>query len=259
MISIVAYQVAEQINIKKLKAAYKAEVHSSTSVDLFYYHKDGTAIYVLSYGVVVFSNMDAIATSKFIDYLKDFSAGTLENPYKEDIIIHPGKELSFSYNDVVLPDISPEVVRIVMLNVAQSAFLDLCADLSQQLLDETSVFTNQLERFGKLKISRKSLLKFIGKALNVKNRIIDNLYIFDVPDMVWESEYMDRVNNGMVKTFDINTRFREIEYTLKIVESNLVIFTELVQQKTSNMLEMIIISLILVELVNVIVSHLVWG
>jgi required for meiotic nuclear division protein 1 len=259
MISVVAYQVAEQINIKRLKASYKAEVHSSSSVDLFYYHKDGNAIYVLSYGVVVFSNMEPIAISKFLDYVKDFSVNTLENQYKEDIIIHPNKELSFSYNDVSLPEASPEAVRIVMLNVAQSAFLDFYADLSQDLLDQTFVFTNELEKYGKLKISRKSLLKFIGKAMNVKNRIIDNLYIFDVPDVVWESEYFDKVNNGMVKTFDINTRFREIEYTLKIVESNLAIFTELVQQKTSNMLESIIIILILVELVNVLVSHLVLG
>jgi uncharacterized Rmd1/YagE family protein len=255
MIRVVAYQVAEQINVKKLKAAYQSEVYSSSSVELFYYNKDGSAIYVLSYGAVVFSNTDPVSTSKFMDYLKGFCVNALENPYKEDIIIHEGEELSFSFNDVVLPDASPEAVRIVMLNVAQSAFLDFNTDLSQGLLDESSVFTKELERNGRLKLSRKNLLRFIGKALNVKNRIIDNLYIFDVPDMAWESEYFDRVNNGMVKTFDINTRFREVEYTLKIVESNLVIFTELVQQKTSNMLETIIIFLIAVELLNVLVGH----
>lgn len=256
MIKIIAYQVAQQLNIKRVKEAYKSELFSSTSVDLFYFQKDsGKAIYVLSYGVVVFANHEEIEISRFIEFLKLYAMNPLETHYKEDIIIHQDKELSFSYNDVHLPDPKPEVIRIVMLNVAQSAFLDYYTDVSQKLLEETAIFTNELENFGKLKISRKNLLKFIGKALNIKNRIVDNLYIFDMPDIVWEDEYMDKVNSGMVKTFDLNTRFREVEYTLKIVESNLSIFTQLVQEKTSNTLEMIIIFLILFEIINAFVSY----
>jgi uncharacterized Rmd1/YagE family protein len=259
MIKIIAYQIAEQINIKKFKADYKADLYSSSSVDLYYFNnsKNNSAVYILSYGVVVFANYEEIETSRFISFLKDYCVNPLENHYTEDIIIHEGKELSFSYNDVFVLDITPDVIRIVMLNVAQSASLDFYTELSQTLLEETANFTNELEKYGRLKISKKNLLKFIGKALNIKNRIIDNLYIFDVPDIVWEDEYLDRVNDGMVKTFDINTRFREVEYTLKIVENNLSIFTELVQHKTSNILEMIIIFLILFEIINTLISYII--
>lgn len=256
MIKIIAYQIAQQINIKKVKDAYKAELFSSSSVDLYYYQKDThKAIYILSYGVVVFADYEEIEISRFIEFLRTYSLSILETQYREDIIIHQGNELSFSYNDIHLPDPKPEVIRIVMLNVAQSAFLDFYTDISQHLLEETAIFTNELENFGRLKISRKNLLKFIGKTLNVKNRIIDNLYIFDMPDIVWEDEYTDKVNSGMAKTFDINTRFREVEYTLKIVEGNLSIFTQLVQEKTSNTLELIIIFLILFEIVNALLSY----
>lgn len=258
MIKIIAYQVAQQINLKKFKDAYKAELFSSSSVDLYYHQKDtGKAIYILSYGVVVFANYEEPEISRLIGFLGAYSVNILEKQYKEDIIIHPGSELHFSYNAVHLPDPTPEVIRIVMLNVAQSAFLDFYTDLSQNLLEETAIFTNELENFGRLKISRKNLLKFIGKALNIKNRIVDNLYIFDVPDIVWEDEYIDKVNSGMVKTFDINTRFREVEYTLKIVESNLAVFTQLVQAKTSNMLEVIIILLILFEVIHVFINYFI--
>lgn len=258
MIKIIAYQIAEQINLKKLKDAYKAELFSSSSVDLYYHQKNtNKAIYILSYGVIVFGNYEEMEISRFIEFLRAYSVNILEKQYKEDIIIHQGKELSFSYNDVHLPEPTPEVIRIVMLNVAQSAFLDFYTDLSQNLLEETSIFTNELEKFGRLRISRKNLLKFIGKTLNIKNRIVDNLYIFDMPDIVWEDEYMDKVNSGMVKTFDINTRFREVEYTLKIVESNLTIFTQLVQEKTSNTLEMIIILLILFEIIHAFINYFI--
>lgn len=258
MVRIIAYQVAQQINIKKVKEAYKAELLSSSSVDLFYFDKEkNKAIYVLSYGVVVFANHDAIETSRFIEFIKPFSISFLEIPYKEDLNIQQSNELSFSYNDVQLPDPNSQVIGIVMINVAQSVFLDFYTDISQDLLEKSAIFTNELENFGRMKISRKNLLKFIGKTLNTKNRIVDNLYIFDVPDIVWEDEYMGKVNNGMVKTFDINTRFREIEYTLKIVESNLSIFTQLVQEKRSNALELIIIFLILFEIINTLIVYVI--
>jgi uncharacterized Rmd1/YagE family protein len=256
MIKVIAYQIAEQINIKKLKADYKAELYFSSSVDLYYYkEKTNSAIYVLSYGVVVFAHYEDIDISLFINFLKEYCINPLDKQYTEDIIIHEGKELSFSYNDIFVPEITPDIIRIVMLNVAQSASLDFYTASSQALLGETSKFTNQLETYGQLKISRRNLLKFIGKTLNIKNRIIDNIYIFDVPDLVWENEYLHKVNDGMAKTFDINTRFKEMEYTLKIVEGNLAIFTDLVQQKTSNIQELIIILLILFEVVNVIIKY----
>ncbi len=256
MYKIIAYQVAGQINLKQLKASYKAKPYTESALDLFYFReKAGKAIYVLSYGVVAFANYEEIEISRFIDYVKSFSGNSLEKHYTEDIVIHHDKKLSFSYNDVHLPRIEPEVIRIVMLNVAQSAALDYYTDASQKLLAETANFSTELENFGRLKISQKNLLKFIGKTLNMKSHIIENLYIFDVPD-TWEDEYMDKVNSGMENTFDITARFREIEYTLKSVESNLSVFTELVQQKTSNTLELIIVCLILFEVLNVIVSHL---
>ena len=258
MVKILAYQISEQINLKKLKADYKAPIYSSSSVDLYYYkaEKNNSALYILSYGVVVFANYEDIEISHFLNFLKEYCVNPLKEPYIEDVLVHEGKKLSFSYNDVYLPEIKPDVIRIVMLNVAQSALLDFYTESSQILLTEAGQLTNQLEKYGQLKISRKNLLKFIGKTLNIKNRIIDNLYIFDVPDVVWENEYLDKVNDGMSKTFDIKTRFHETEYTLKIVESNLTIFTEIVQQKTSNIQELIIIFLILFEVVNVIIGHL---
>ncbi len=258
MVKIIAYQIAEHINLKKVKADYKAEVLSNSSVELFYYDnkKHDSAIYILSYGVVVFANYEEIEISRFITFLKTYSSNHLESHYTEDMIVHEGEELRFSYNDVILPEIKPDVIRIVMLYVAQSVSLDFYTDSSHKLLIESGQFTNQLETFGKLKISRRNLLKFIGKTLNIKNRIIDNLYIFDMPEIVWENEYLSKVNEGLAKTFDIKTRFHETEYTLKIVESNLSIFTDLLHQKTGNIQELIIIFLILFEVINVIIGYL---
>ncbi|MGZ3921355.1 MAG: RMD1 family protein [Bacteroidia bacterium] len=161
----------------------------------------------------------------------------------------------FSYNTLFVNDINNDVLRIAMLHVAQSLGLDFYQETAQQLFDDTVNLTNQLETFGKLNVSKRNLLKFIGKTLNTKNRIIDNLYIYDAPAVVWDNEYLGKVNDGLTKTFDISIRFKELEYMLKRVENNLSVFVELTNAKESKRLEWIVIILIFIEILHLFFSR----
>lgn len=251
MVKIIAYQIAENTNIKKFKAEFTGELINSSSFELFYKYENGH-VFVLNYGVVVFANVDDIKSSAFITLLKMYCSNLLENRLQEDFMIEKKETASpeFSYNSLSIKEINNDVIRIAMLQVAQSLALDFYQERAQQLFDETVNLTNQLENYGSLKISKTKLLKFIGKTLNTKNRIIDNLYIFDTPLVVWEDEFLGKVNDGLTKTFDISIRFKELEYMLKRVESNLTVFVELNDSKESKRLEWIVIILILIEVLH---------
>ena len=98
------------------------------------------------------------------------------------------------------------------------------------------------------------MMRFIGKALGTQNDIAENIYIFDTHDLTWEDEDLDKLYQGLMKHFDLRVRFNEIEYTLKIIENNLTVFREILQQRESILLEIIIIILILVEVVDLFLS-----
>ncbi|MDQ3190943.1 MAG: RMD1 family protein [Bacteroidota bacterium] len=251
MINIVAYQLAESINIKKLKEEFDADFISGTSFELFYRYKEGY-LYILNYGVVVFANIDEIDKINFIGFIKAYAANILEKRYKEDFTINLNQQSSpfFSYNALSAPVINDALINIAMLQVAQSTALDYYHEIAQNLLDDTLILTKRLEMFGRLKIGEKNLIKFIGKTLNTKSKIIDDLYVIDAPASVWEDEILGKVHTGLSKTFDISIRFRELEYMLKSVENNLAIFIELVHARESHRLEWIIIILILIEVVH---------
>lgn len=251
-IKIVAYQLAENINIKKFKADYTGELYVSSSYELLYHEKQESWFYILNYGLVAFAGYDDLRMSHFIGLIEKYCDNRLEQIYREDLVIykHEQKELKFSYNAIYVPEINPGLIRIAMINVCQSVATDFYADASQKLHDESSVFTNELEKYGKLNISKRNLLKFIGKSLNIKNRIIDNLYIIDSPEIVWDNEYLGHINQGLSNTFDLKMRFKDIEYTLKIVENNLSVFTQLLHHRESKLLEVIIIILIFIEILN---------
>ncbi len=256
MIRIFAYQIAENTNIKKFKNEYTGLLINSNSFELFYKYKEGY-VFVLNYGVVVFANVSDIQRSEFISLLTKYCVNHLENRLLEDFIIEK-KETplpEFSYNSLSVSEINDDVIRIAMLQVAQSLALDFYQETAQQLFDDTVHLTNQLETLGRLKISKRKLLKFIGKTLNTKNRIIDNLYIYDTPSMVWEDEFLGKVNDGLTKTFDISIRFKELEYMLKRVESNLAVFVELTNAKESKRLEWIVIILIFIEILHLFLNR----
>lgn len=257
MIRIIAYQIAENTNIKKFKTEYTGELINSNSFELFYKFERGY-VFVLNYGVVVFANVDDVQRSAFISHLTKYCINHLENHLQEDFIIEK-KEISqpeFSYNSLSVNEINNDVIRIVMLQVAQSLALDFYQEASQHLFEDSVNLTNQLETHGSLKISKRKLLKFIGKTLNTKNRIIDNLYIYDTPSVVWEDEFLGKVNDGLTKTFDISIRFKELEYMLKRVENNLSVFVELTNAEESKRLEWVVIVLIFIEILHLFINDI---
>jgi uncharacterized Rmd1/YagE family protein len=257
MLKVSAYQIAENIDVKRFRKEFTAKDYFFNSSDIFYYDGDSRYLYVFSYGVVAFLGYSEVEKSELIDYIFSFSRNTLTDKISEEFIINENaREDRFGYNEIFLSQVNPDIIRIAMLNVGQSVALDYFSQLATSLLEETNKYTLKLERYGKLDITNKALLKFIGRTLNVKNRIIDNLYVIDSPEETWEHEYLNKIDSGLRNTFDLKIRFKEIDYQLQIVKENLDLFKETLQHRKSNLLEIIIIILILVEVINLFIEKI---
>ena len=256
-VKLAALLVANQLDLKGIKSFLELKPLADSSSELFYSFGANKFQYYFNYGVVVFSNHTdeeiKLAIKTIFAYLKSPSSNWMRDDH--EIEVKEG-EMMFEFNQVVVDRFDSKVFRIAMFNIAQSVALDHYHEVTENLLTEIRGFTNHLEATGKLKISRRNMLKFIGKALNTQNDIADNIYIFDAPELVWDDEYLDRLNKGLMKHFDLRVRFSEIEYTLRIIEDNLSVFREISHQRESNTLEWIIIILILVEVFDLIISKI---
>jgi len=254
-VKLAALLVANQLDLKGIKTFLELKPVADSLYELFYQFGPDKYQYYFNYGVVVFSNHSdeeiKIAIKTISPYLKNPSTNWLRDDH--EIALNEG-EMSFEFNQVVVSRLDAKVFRVAMFNIAQSVALDHYHGVTETLLTEIRGFTNYLESSGKLSISRKNMLKFIGKALNTQNDIADNIYIFDAPELVWDDEYLDKLHKGLMKHFDLRVRFSEIEYTLRIIEDNLSVFREITHQRESNTLEWIIIILILVEVFDLIIS-----
>lgn len=255
MLHVLSYQIAESIDVRLFNASFEAELLFGNTDELFYKTGPEKFIYLFKYGVACFLNMNEAAINAFLERIAPFCKNPFENKLREEFHIKTNAtEYKFGYNEIEIINADVEMLRLIMLNVSQSVALSYYSEQTNKLLEETNLHTQVLEKRGHLDIRGRSLKRYIGKTLLLKNRIVENLYIFDSPPEVWESETLNKIDIGLKRTFDLQERFRNIQDGLHIVSENLELFKDIMQARKSNLLEWIIIILIFVEVINLIIE-----
>ncbi|HLT80648.1 MAG TPA: RMD1 family protein [Cyclobacteriaceae bacterium] len=257
-ITLTAFHVAKQLDLKGIRTALGKPVAEQSS-ELFYSFPDNRYQYYFNYGVIVFCGYTDEEMRDAMQTVEHYSRYSVSHISRDEFAILHDADAStrFEFHRVILGTLADEVFRIVMFNLAQSVALDYYANAAENLLMEIKGFTNQMERKGTLSIRRRNMMRFLGRALNTQNSIVENIYIFEVPDLVWENEYLDKLHQGLIQHFELRTRFRGVEYMMRMIEANLEVFSEILNQRESSLLEIIIILLILVEVVDFFIGKFV--
>ena len=258
-VKIEAIQIAEAFNIKKLRAEFGITAHSSSPSEIFYTLSDNRRyLYIFDYGVIVLANYTITEKKELIDFVKNYATTIVYLDLFEEYRIEIDQNISkvvIKNDHVLVPYVDTAVLRIVMLNIAQSVALDYYEVLTDELISSSKEYILELEQRGKLSISKINLLKYIGKVLNVKNSIVDNLYILDDPNLVWDNDELHLLNRHLKVNFDINPRFKDLDYRLDIVQDNLKLFTDVLNVRESSRLEWIVIVLIFLEIIIALLYH----
>lgn len=253
MYKLIALNIADSIDIKTLKTNFAGKLITSTSTELFFKIDDNKYVSIFNYGVVAFCNVEQDEIESAISILGDFIKS------EQDRLT---ESIEIQFSDVKIPIYDEDILslplkfnfdaifRIVMFDLSQSVALDYYSGVAEKLLNQVKLFASELEKKGKISLSKKEMMKFIGKSLNTKDKIVDNFYIFDSPDITWDNAKIDKVHKLLVRTFDLNVRFKEIEYTFNIIDDNLQMFKDTYEHEHSATLEIVVIILILIEILN---------
>lgn len=250
---VISYQLAESIDLKGFCKAFAADLHYSDPSELFYRLDSEQYVYVFKYGAVCFLNMAQASIESFIQQLGPFCRNRFTTPFTDEFIIEPGsRDVKVGFNKVEVPTTNIDMLRLVMLNVAQSVALDYYEDQGSQLLANTNYHTQVLENKGRLDVSGVKLKKYIGKTLLLRNRIAENIYVFDSPPETWEDETLNKIDAELKRTFDLHVRVRTLHESLNIIRDNLELFQGLLQHRHSSLLEWIVIILIFIEILHMV-------
>ncbi len=210
---------------------------------------ENSYLYVKDYGSLVFINCEDSFIKQMIE-LVDKTKKIEELPI-EKYTICTEKPVEVDFEMIAVPELNLDIAHIIMLNLAQSVALMNYVAKTSHLHDSTLVYSKQLEHTGKIKLKEKQMRKFIGKTMNLKNNINENLFVFDMPELAWNNKDLSALDYKLKDELDIVNRYQGIKNSLDTIKENLDLFSDILQHKYGTMLEWIVIILILIEVLQV--------
>ena len=256
--TITGYHLGDRLDLKELKSNLAYNCIYADPTELMYDGENGSYIGIFDYGSIVFFGVENSLQTNIINSLRTIlNLDSIELKRENfDVEIDPKSSYKVIFDRLIIKEISIDIAKIIMLNIAQSVALDYYIEQSNILLSQTYQFSLELEEKGKFSIKGKNLLKYIGRLLNLKNKIAQNLYIFDSPNLTWNDEYLNVINNDLSRELDIKLRHSSLQESLNTVRENLEIFKDINQHSHSSKLELIVIILIAIEIINIFIDKL---
>jgi required for meiotic nuclear division protein 1 len=255
---ITAINTAENIDFVNFNLGFGGTLITYTSFELFFQMDENKYISVFQNGVIGFANYSPTEISTVLDNLKQFMINP-QNQTSEtvELLLTDTKKVYLENSIIYVPQEfdTKDLVRLVMNDLVQILGIDFYSKISVHLLNDVQVFATKLKKTGKIGLSKKDRNKFIGSCLTTKNRIADNLYIFDTPFLVWDDEILEKVHDSITASFNLKARLKELEYTLSVINDNLQIFMEIFEHTRASTLETVVILLIIIEVINSLVER----
>lgn len=246
-----AVHLTEQIKIKELGTVIALQPLLLSVWEAVFKISEESYIFMYNFGSVVFFNVPEEQQKNVIETIKKTNvpsqpAFATSDSFIVEVTGEDKHEVGF--NKAVIKDLSYQKARLISMVVAESAGLEYFELVVEDLSEKTFQISRTLREKGKMLKETKQLIKFIGFCLTTKQEIISNLYVVDAPDEVWDDQTLDRLYNDLKRMFEIETRYRVLDYKLKLIQESLEIIVDLSKSSRETVLELTVIILIAIEL-----------
>ncbi|QQO20466.1 RMD1 family protein [Bradyrhizobium diazoefficiens] len=221
----------------------------SSTPAAFHVHA-GLAV-IFRYGVVVLIGLLPSEEKVLIDTLKSRVTGEL-SPHEEEIAhaqlckdesaeaIQPG-------GPICLAKFSDERLLLIADALAKSTSLARDERRVAAVFDVIEPFARRLAEQGRTPPRRKGILKLIGNALLVQQRVAGRVAVAEKPDVLWEKPELDRLYARLEDEYELKERLDTLERKLTAVSETANALTDIIDTQRSLRLEIAVVVLIVIE------------
>ena len=203
-------------------------------------------IFVYSFGVLVFFNVEQ--DQKEAKKFHKFVHSPISKWPREDYAVAVGAESEVvTFDEARLKEFSLDKLIIIATVLAQSSAMDYIENVVDEVLRKFEYININLERKSELMVSGRDLIKTIGTTNLILQQILARLALLDKPDIAWDAPELAVLFGHMRKLYELDDRFRSIEFKLSSIEDNSKGLLSILQTRRAERLEIIIIVLIVVE------------
>ena len=162
-------------------------------------------------------------------------------PDKEDQVLPGGP--------IMLKAMTPE--RLIVIAEALSKSVVLARDEREvaAVFELVEPFARELAEKGWTDAGRRTILKHIGNALLVQQRVSGRVAVTDKPDVLWDRQDLERLYARLEDEYELKERAEALSRKLSVIAETAKVLTDIIDTKRSLRLEIIIVVLIAVELI----------
>lgn len=210
---------------------------------------DGYAV-LFRYGVAVLVGMSPPQTDELLLSLDGRISGRLARPEEEtaQIEIAPDKEEQItSSGTILLKALLPEHILIIADALATNVILGHDERNVSAVFDVIEPLARELAEHGRTPGSRRTILKHIGNALLVQQRVSGLVAVAEKPDVLWERPDLERFYARLEDEYELKERADLLTRKLTVISDTGQALADIIDTERSLRLERIIIALILLE------------
>eukprot|EP01018_Ginkgo_biloba_P013212 Gb_00764 [translate_table: standard] len=207
---------------------------------------------VFQYGSVVFFNFVDQEEEGYLQIVRKYASGLLSEMIKDDyaIVEKPSLDtwMQGGHDHIVLKRFDIDGIRTIGSVLGQSIALDHFVRQVDGMVREFTDLNRGMEKTGTFTMKRKKLLQLVGKANSNLSDVILKLGLFERSDVAWKNAKYAELWEYLQDEYELTQRFGSLDFKLKFVEHNVRFFLEILHNRRSDFLELLVIILLSVAI-----------
>jgi len=213
--------------------------------------KTGIAV-LFRYGVAVLIGLSSEDEAGFLERLLPRIGGKFARFEEETAIVELANEAEDQVQaggPIRLLNMSPERLLLIADVLAKSVELAQDEREVAKVFEIIEPFAKELADHGRTRRDRKGVLRLIGNALLVQQRVSGRVAIGEKPDALWDRPDLERLYARLEDEYELKERVDALNRKLAVVAETANTLADLIDTRRSLRLELIVIVLIAFEIV----------
>jgi required for meiotic nuclear division protein 1 len=213
--------------------------------------KTGVAV-LFRYGVAVLIGLSPKDESDFLEKLKPRIGGKLARHEEEAATLALADETEDQVSaggPIQLRDMSLERLLVIADVLAKSVVLAHDEREVAKVFEIIEPFAQELAEHGRTRRDRRGILKLIGNALLVQQRVSGRVAIAEKPDALWDRPDLERLYARLEDEYELKERVDALTRKLAVVAETANTLADIIDTRRSLRLELIVVVLIAFEIV----------
>jgi uncharacterized Rmd1/YagE family protein len=149
---------------------------------------------------------------------------------------------------ICLKSFSDDRLLVVADALAKSTVLSQDERRVSAVFDVIEPFAQELAEHGRTPANRKAILKLIGNAVLVQQRVSGRVAVAEKPDVLWEKPQLERLYARLEDEYELKERVDGLDRKLTVIAETADALTDIIDTRRSLRLEVAVVLLIVFEI-----------